>query len=369
MGLSQSGFTTQVAVEQDKWAAETFSANFPDASVICDDIEHISEEQIKALCAGASDLIAGGPPCQGFSHSNIVNRDPKDPRNSLFLQFLRWVDIIRPKFFLIENVVGLLSAKTAEGRYVIDVMQDAISDISYVADWRILQASDFGVPQSRQRLFIVGASSSTRLRKFEWPKPMPVRAPTLWEAISDLSEMGGQYLTSASSDYQRRMRDNSLDSRPTAHEPMRHTSRIIERFREIGYGQSEATVPLHLQPVRRGGEGLGSAFSQNSRRQHPDRPCSTIVASSHSNFIHPYYHRNFTVRELMRIQSFPDSFEVRGKRAVLSKRLSIKKGLFDDVYLDQRMQIGNAVPPLLAAALGESISQALISTVEISSAA
>jgi DNA (cytosine-5)-methyltransferase 1 len=147
----------------------------------------------------------------------------------------------------------------------------------------------------------------------------------------------------------------------TNHEPMKHTDRVVERFKQISYGQSEASVAEALRPRKRGAptELSDSAYSQNSRRQHPERPCNTIVSSSHTNFIHPYLHRNFTVREIARIQSFPDRFQFLGKRAVLSKSLSIKKGYLDDIYLDQRMQIGNAVPPILAEHLAEAIMETL----------
>ncbi len=142
---------------------------------------------------------------------------------------------------------------------------------------------------------------------------------------------------------------------------MRHTERIVKRFEQITYGQSEDNLPEEFSPMRRGDPSMrsGKRYSQNSRRQHPDVPCNTIVASSHTNFIHPFLHRNFTVREMMRIQSIPDAFELRGKRAVLSKKLSLKKGLSEDVYLDQRMQVGNAVPPLLARAFGAQFAMHL----------
>ena len=263
-------------------------------------------------------MIVGGPPCQGFSHSNIVNRDPKDPRNSLFREFLRWVSVLQPTFFLIENVGGLLNTRTAEGQLVIDVIQETIATIGYCSKWKLLQAAGFGVPQNRERLFIVGAASQHLLAQFGWPTSAATESVSLWEAISDLPEQGGGYTSSPNGIYQRQMRADYESDVPSCHELMRHTARIVERFKAIGFGQGDSSVCIELQP--KGRQGLqGRPYGQNSRRQHPDQPCSTIVASSHTNFIHPHFHRNFTVRELMRIQSFPDWFVMRGKRAVCPK--------------------------------------------------
>ncbi len=368
LGLRAAGFHTRVAVEIDRWAAQTFQRNFPEAKVVSEDIAGLDPLQEWGLDIPAPSLVVGGPPCQGFSHSNL-NRDPRDPRNSLFREFVRWVEALSPEFALIENVPGLLRAKTGDGRAVLSVIEAELRDRGYVSKWRLLQAAEFGVPQKRERLFILAAKSSASLDRFKWPTGTCAvggdlfthNTVNLMDAISDLPEDAGPYVTAPASAYQAQMRSEFRGAAPSHHEPMRHTARILERFRSIKCGESEGSVAEPLQPRKRGGaEEIGRAYSQNSRRQRPDEPCSTIVASSHTNFIHPLFHRNFTVRELMRIQSFPDNFELCGKRAVLSKKLSIKKGYLDDVYLDQRMQIGNAVPPLLAQALGKAIAAALI---------
>lgn len=382
LGFKLGGITPVYAVEQDKWAAETYAKNNPDVKIDVRDIREISDDEVALLIShGSPDIIIGGPPCQGFSHANTGNKDPKDPRNSLFIEFIRFAKIIKPALCVIENVPGLLRTKLANGLYAIDAIKDAFKEIGYSSEWKILNAVDFGVPQKRERLFILAKRNNILSDDFVWPiathgksitqqqlweddSNSPKPYVSLWDAISDLPQIYASdsldcltYSTEPSNAYQELMRNSA--GVITNHEPMRHTSRVMERFMSIGLGQSEADVPDHLRPRRRngGGEFSATVYDQNSRRQYPDLPCNAMVASSHTNFVHPYLHRNFTVREMMRIQSFPDNFIVCGKRAVLSKKLSIKKGYADDIYLDQRAQVGNAVPPLLARSIACSVRE------------
>ncbi len=384
LGFECAGFDVVGGVEIDKWAAATYSTNFPHAKTITRNIEGITNDEVLELF-GNVDVIIGGPPCQGFSHSNIVNQDPKDPRNSLFQQWIRFVSILRPKICLMENVPGLLNSVTESGLKVIKLIEKSLEDIGYLSNYSCLNAVDFGVPQYRERLFIVGALPNLH-SSWRWPTPthsmdasmISLFGPTmkkwisLWEAISDLPAVetgkiiSEKYSTPPENEFQSEMRAQA-DDKILNHEPMRHTERIVERFKEIKLGMSEEHVSDLNRPRKRGNplEMSSKKYSQNSRRQHPDKPCNTVVASSHTNFIHPFLHRNFTIRELARIQSFPDRFVFKGKRAVLSKKLNIKKGLLDDIFLDQRMQLGNAVPPTLARILANEVIRVLgLSTME-----
>ncbi|EHU4801456.1 DNA cytosine methyltransferase [Vibrio vulnificus] len=383
LGFENAGFKQLYAVEIDKWASETHQFNFPEVPVIERDICKITNDEILKLSNEVPDVIIGGPPCQGFSHANIVNKDPKDPRNSLFEEFVRFVNVLKPKLCIIENVPALLKTKTESGEKVINLIKSELEKVGYNVHYELLDARNFGVPQKRQRLFIIGInkelSSLSEYRLFPnqthtksgsgdlFDNNNTKKEVTLWEAISDLPQRTfadfdptESYQCKPKNDYQKLMRVGS-NGELTNSEPMRHTQRVIERFKEIKIGQSEGNVTLENMPSKRGMPQIKSQkkYSQNSRRQHPDLPCNSVVASSHSNFIHPFLHRNFTVRELLRIQSFPDWFVLKGKRAVLSKKLSIKKGLLDDIYLDQRMQVGNAVPPLLSESIAKNISKLL----------
>jgi DNA (cytosine-5)-methyltransferase 1 len=378
LGFKWAGVSILGAIESDSWAAETYQHNFPNTKVFVRDIRCISDEEVLTMFSSNPAIIIGGPPCQGFSISNTKNKDPKDPRNSLFREFIRFVKILKPRACLIENVKGLAVARTEDGKKVIEIIRDEFKEIGYNSISKMLNAADYGVPQYRERLFMVALDGDSE-KSFIWPEKTcgnsvdsnqltlvpKISKPyvTLWEAISDLPQITCRdhepelpYRKSPENDYQELMRSGAGDF-VFNHEPMKHTSRIVERYSHIGFGQSESDSPIYLRPRLRGSPSTNSTvtYDQNSRRQRPNKVSYTIVASSHTNYIHPFLNRNFTVRELARIQSFPDCFEFRGKRAVLSHKLSLRKGLVEDAHLDQRMQIGNAVPPLLARAIALSI--------------
>ncbi len=351
-GFNNAGFESVLAVEIDQWASETYAANHPSTQVITEDVRNVT---VKSLKLSNVDGIIGGPPCQGFSLSG--NRDAKDPRNSLFMEFVRFVRELQPKFFVMENVLGLLSMKTRDNRPVSEIIYEEFTHAGYNVTHVVLTASDFGVPQSRQRVFFIGLRADLPFNALQL-NPLNGKGlkPTvnLWDAISDLPALsageGGEvqsYASAAQNAYQKKIR---VDSKGVCnHVAMRHTSRIVERFKQIGYGQSVKDVsPEHSQRKRGDATAIsGKVFSQNNMRPRPDRPCPTIAASFQSNFIHPYSHRNFTAREGARIQSFPDSYIFKGKRTTMSW----------EKHLSQYQQIGNAVPPLLAEAVATTISE------------
>lgn len=375
LGFDLSGHYDIVgAIEKDKWAAETFQVNHPNSKVIQNSIELLTDREIKEQFIGQEpDVILGGPPCQGFSIANKKAGDPKDPRNSLFEQFIRLGAIFSPEVLIMENVPNLIKSKTKDKALVIDIIMKELEAIGYKASFKLLKATDYGVPQIRQRLFVIATKNS-----IENPFPKATHrianqsatlfqeelqlCPTLWEAISDLPEIEAregshemEYTKSAENDYQALMRVDS--TKVYNHTAMKHSKRLVDRFTAMSWGDSTADVPEHLKPLKRNGNGERSkkVYDQNNRRMHPNKPCHTIAASFYANFVHPYKNRNFTPREGARIQSFPDWYEFKGKPTVVSHKLLQREGRIGEKHLCQYNQIGNAVPPLLASAIANHL--------------
>jgi DNA (cytosine-5)-methyltransferase 1 len=375
LGFEQAGFEVVGAIEKDKWACDTFSFNHPDATVLRADITTISEKKILAAFKGKEpDVIIGGPPCQGFSIANSNGCDPKDPRNSLFKEFIRMGAIFKPKYMIMENVPSLLKAKTASKELVIDIIKQSLEQIGYHAYIAVLPAISYGVPQIRERLVVIGS-----LVPLKNPFPAPTHraagapslfddtslptTPTLWDAISDLPSLdageGGEecdYTSKPKTKYQELLRRGS--KKIYNHKAMCHTKRMVERFSSMKCGQSGNDVPNHLKPRKRNSQEISQdVYDQNNRRMHPSRPCHTIAASFYANFVHPFQHRNFTAREGARIQSFPDWYKFLGKPTVVSHKLLARESRETELHLCQYNQIGNAVPPMLAKAIAINLKK------------
>lgn len=371
-GFEMAGCEVIGAIEHDKWAADTFKYNHPHAKMLLGDIETFSTETLKEQIE-QPDIIIGGPPCQGFSICVKNAGDPKDPRNSLFVEFIRMAKIFSPKVMVMENVPNIIRAKTKSGIRVVDIIQQEFEKMNYHVYYDVLNASDYGVPQMRQRFVLIAASQ-------ELGNPFPPKThfvegtdqedttklkkcPTLWEAISDLPDIEAregsevmEYTKPAVNEYQQACRRNS--TKLYNHLAMKHTKRLVERFSQMTWGQSVSDITdERLKQRKRNGNGRvsDSPYDQNNRRMHPDRICHTITATFYGNFVHPYKNRNFTAREGARIQSFPDSYVFFGKPTVVSKKLLLKEGRTGEAYLCQYSQIGNAVPPLMAKAIAENI--------------
>ena len=347
LGFEMAGFEGLSSVEMDSVAAETYGANRGGKSPIVADVRNIQPQDL-GITGLTNVVIVGGVPCQGMSLAG--NRDPKDPRNSLFVDFLRIADNSSFSTFVIENVQGILSMKTASGEWVKDIILSESAKCGYDTKIWVLNAEECEVPQARRRVFFIGTRGENRI---ELPTPQEKRL-TVWDAISDLPDIDAgegiepaQYARGPSNYYQKWAR---IDSYAVYnHIAMRHTQRLIERFKAIQNGNGIGSVSEEHSQRKRGDASTisGKVYSQNNYRVFPDKPCPTIAASFQSNFIHPFKHRNFTAREAARMQSFPDSYIFKGKRT----KMSWEKGL------SQYQQIGNAVPPLMAKTIALRIKE------------
>lgn len=355
LGFNMAGFKPIIANEIDDWAGDTYSYNHPNTNLLRNDIRNINWNSIvDKNTTHEIDGIIGGPPCQGFSLSG--NRDPHDPRNSLFMEFVKCLKHFRPKFFVMENVPGILSMRTAQGKSVIEIILFECELAGFKATYSILNAATYGVPQLRERVFIIGLKKEFPYSKFNlFPSPEIKNVEdyiTVDMAISDLPEIEAgegedfvDYSSITQNAYQEWARQGS--NGVYNHVAMRHTKRLIERFKVIQPGQSVADVPHEHSALKRGNPLIksGKVYGQNNMRVHGNWPAPTVAASFQSNFIHPHLNRNFTAREGARLQSFPDSYIFKGKRTTMSWEKN----------LSQYQQIGNAVPPLLARAIAISI--------------
>ena len=334
LGFEWAGFKTILGLDIHKAAAETFMRNFPKAGFILGDARRVSVELVLEATAGVrADVITAGVPCQGFSLNNRKRR-ADDPRNYLFLEAVRFAKVLRPKVLVIENVLGM--ASTRKGGTNLSFAQEvvsAIEELGYEVSFARLNAADYGVPQTRERIFFVGVERGLR---FGWPDPLfgPASSEkrpyvTVWEAIGDLpplepGESKGEYTAAAHSAYARLIRAGA--SRLLNHKAPFHDERTLKRIANT-----------------RPGEPLYESFKQRVRLD-PNRPSPTIVAGGirpQFFFAHPFQNRGLTVREHARLQSFPDTF------------------VFEGGIVQGRVLTGNAVPPLLVKVLAEAIKRAL----------
>ena len=309
------------------------------------------------------DVIVGGPPCQGFSV--FGKRNEEDPRNDLFISYLRVIEALKPKYFVMENVPGLA---TMYGGKTIQKIYEQVSNLKSVK-YRLngliqVNAADFGVPQLRERIFFIGHREDVPQIKNIAPSHHE-QYITVKEAIGDLAflrtwETTNNYDISypPNSKYQQESRNGRLflqrgieraDNDLKNHEAAKHSPEVIARFAMIEQGKGLDSIPKALWEAH-----LHSA-KKWCVRLHPDLPSFTVVTLP-DDFVHYERHRILTVREMARLQSFDDTFEFLGPRASGGGGKGNKKR---NSELPQYSQVGNAVPPLLAKAIGNTLLQAL----------
>lgn len=326
LGALGAGFKILAAIERDKDASRTFKRNHPRAIVITDDIREVATSQF-----GEPFIIFGGPPCQGFSTSNTHTRNMGNKNNFLFEEFVRFVRELSPAWFLFENVEGIVSFNNGE---TIRQIGRCLEGLGYTVASKVVCASDYGVPQNRNRFIMVGSKHGV---SFEFPKAQEKRI-TVADAISDLPDLDngqcievGEYKGNGSA-YAMKMREGS--EKPSQNYVSRNADYVIERYSYIGQGQNWRAIPERLMLNYKDRRNCHSGIY---KRLDPNKP-SVVISNYRKNMlIHPTQNRGLSVREAARLQSFPDSFFFEG---------SITK---------IQQQIGNAVPPLMAEAIFKKI--------------
>lgn len=330
--------------------AEAYRANHPEVKMYEGDIKDFGRSCLYAdlgLKVGEVDIVVGGPPCQAYS--TVGKRLLSDPRGKLFQEYFRVVKELKPQMFIYENVKGLLSMSNGE---LLETIVELFGSLKYEIQVMLLNSADFGAPQIRERVLIVGTRSGL---EFKFPEPThsdPAHAlkssgtelpawRTLGDAIGDLplikaGEESTQYACNPQNDFQTRMR-RGAPKRLADHNAPCHNANLIRLMEALPEGGSPRDLPDHLRPK--------SGFPNTYCRLWWDRPSTTITRNlgtpSSSRCIHPFVARGLTTREGARIQCFPDSYRFIGSRS------------------DKNLQIGNAVPTLLSEAVARQVLKTL----------
>lgn len=329
-GFEKAGFNVLLGIDNDAKALETFELNHNGAKSICGDITNITYKDHIAPLLGDKriDVIIGGPPCQGFSLSGPRNFN--DPRNKLYLSYIRLVEEIQPRAFVIENVPGLVGLFNGE---VKDNIIRTFSEMGYEVKYKILCAADYGVPQNRKRVVFVGVKGENT---FEYPT-IQAEQVTCEMALSDLpplvdvlGEDVQKYETVPQNAYQMLMRERSNEVRN--HVAASHSEKVQHIISLVPDGGNYKDLPAEFRESRN--------FHVAWTRFNSQKPAPTID-TGHRHHFHYKYNRVPTVRECARIQSFPDDFIFLGNKT------------------QQFRQVGNAVPPVMAQRIADQMVQLL----------
>ncbi|WP_058366385.1 DNA cytosine methyltransferase [Haloparvum sedimenti] len=338
VGLERAGFELVHAVEVDEDARTSFANNREglDAEDLTQDIRDVDNAEVTDVVGEETvDLVAGGPPCQGFSE--VVSPDGSDDRNHLFVNFISWVNELDPKAALFENVRGMQN--TADGKFF-DAVEESFAEIGYDVSHRVVKASDFGVPQERHRLLVLATKQSETELPFEGFELDPVDTPGVIDGIGDLPEVGPgeqktEYETEPTTVIQEDLRGSNEVI--THHQAASHTEDMVEMISHIPDGGNRTAIPDDLQPS----SGYHNSYSRLDSQEPAVAITSNMSKPSSARCIHPFQDRGLTPREGARLQTFPDSYRFEG-------------GL-----VSIRQQIGNAVPPYLAEAVGYYLKQSV----------
>lgn len=332
-------YETVIGVDFDKNVLTTFAKNIKGSYIICGDL---TNDELKKLIIKKSkelgvNMIIGGPPCQGFSLKG-KNLGLNDPRNFLFLEYVKLVKELNPEVFVIENVKNLINA--CNGYFIKQILEE-FHKLGYIVNYGVLNALDFGVPQHRERTIIIGSKT----KSIELPKGTNVRV-TVKEAISDLAYLNSgegdfklNYFIEPQSEYQMEMRKDSTYL--YNHQATNHSKIALEKLSMIPSEGDKSSLPFEL----RGKQKFSTTWSRLVWNSYSPTIDTRFDTPSNGRNSHPELNRSITPREAARIQSFPDNYIFYEKKCSICK------------------QIGNAVPPKLAKAIGQQILKSYVNKV------
>ena len=368
-GLHAAGMQTLVAIEYIKSCCETYTANHPEVHVIHSDIRHVTADQILPYIPETGvDLVTSGMPCETFSTAGNTSRSFYDDRQFLFREGIRIAQIANAKMILFENVPAITSKREAKqsGDLIVNILKRELRAAGYGNYIEVvLDSTKYGVPQKRNRFFILAC------RFPEWilqsPKPSDGPIVSVKEALAGLpnvianSNQEGKDYTAEHSDFEQLMRNDAFWHREAMssedilnHMPMKHRECTLKRFALLRQGESLKSLFDRYQGEER--ERLQEErilpkkmFIKRNYRLIPDEPSPTVTSHCLDEFVHPDYDRALTVRECARLQSFPDSYNFAGGPYIVPH--------IDRTVQDKYEQIGDAVPPLLAYAWGMNIRE------------
>lgn len=366
-GMHAAGFDTVVAIEHIKSCVDTYSKNHPKVHVIHSDIREVTQAQVLPYVSEKEvDIVTSGMPCETFSTAGNKSRSFYDDRQFLFREGIRIAKMVNAKLILFENVPAITTKTVSKKskRLIVDVLKAELEQAGYGNYIEVvLNAAQFGVPQRRNRFFILASKNP------EWtiscPRPTHNKEVTVREALAGLpnviansGEEGIDY-TPDESEYTKILRDSRFWHREefesgniTYHMPMKHRPCTLERFALLQQGESLKDLfekytgeeRARLQEKRVLPKKM---FIKRNYRLKLDESSPTVTSHCLDEFVHPVYDRALTVRECARLQSFPDSYDFCGGPYIIPH--------IEKTIQDKYEQIGDAVPPLLAYAWGREI--------------
>ena len=308
-GFDLEGFKNVFSIDSDSQSCETYKYNFPKHQLIEKSIENILANKIKLLIKNKKiDVIIGGPPCQGFSMAGVMGRKfVNDPRNKLFKEFAKIVSIVRPKFFVMENVQRLFTHNKGETR---NEILEHFKKLNYFVECKVLNSADYSIPQVRRRVVFIGSLKKCNIL---FPEPTVKRYVSIKEAINNLPKLS-----------------SGQTSKIANHEAMNHTDQMLKKMNFISDGGNRNKIPEIFRPK--------SGDARKYVKYDSEKPSICITGDMRKVF-HYSQNRALTVRELARIQTFPDNFIFKGSK------------------ISQQQQVGNAVPVLLARVVAKCIKK------------